>query len=194
MIITISGTPGSGKSTVAKILVSRLGWERLYIGGTLRDLARQKGMTIEELTGYAKKHPEIDREVDQKTCDQARALVKKGKDVIVEGRVQFYFLPESLKIYMKVDVEEAARRIWNDLQDQERRGIRNEESVSSAAKVKEKILKREKDDAKRYKRLYGIDHRDEPQYDLIIDTTRISAERAAEKILKFIKELRDNQE
>ena len=36
MIISISGTPGSGKSTVAKMLVEKLGLVRLYAGGALR--------------------------------------------------------------------------------------------------------------------------------------------------------------
>ena len=48
MIITISGTPGSGKSTVAKIIVETLNAERIYVGGIRRELAREKGMTLQE--------------------------------------------------------------------------------------------------------------------------------------------------
>ena len=188
MIITISGTPGSGKSTVAQILVKKLGLERLYIGGILRAFAKHKGMTIEELTKYAKSHPEIDQEVDEKTRDEARKLAQQGQDVLVEGRVQFFFLPESVKIFMKVDPEEAGKRIWKDLQDKEKSGARNEEVVTSVKKVQQKIVRREAEDAQRYKKLYNIDHRDESQYNLVIDTTAITASEAADKIMKFLKQ------
>ena len=187
MIITISGTPGSGKSTVAKMLVQKLGLERINIGAIMRQLAQQKGMTLEELTAYAKSHQEIDREVDHKTRDQARVLAQKGKNVLVEGRVQFFFLPESIKIFLKVDFEEAAKRILKDLQNAEKRRERNEEVVLSLPKVKEKIIRREEEDAQRYKKLYGLDHRDEKQYDLIINTTSLTPEKAVEKILSYLK-------
>ena len=186
MIITISGTPGSGKSTVAEMLVKKLRLERMYIGGILRDLAREKGMILEELTAYAKNHPEIDRQVDEKARDQARVLAHQGKDVLVEGRVQFFFLPESLKVFMKVNPEEAARRIWKDLQNKELSEKRNEQMVSSIQKVREKILKREEEDTKRYKKLYGVDHRDESQYDIVIDTSNLTPEQVLEKISSFI--------
>ena len=187
MIITISGTPGSGKSTVAKMLVQKLGLERINIGAIMRQLAQQKGMTLEELTAYAKSHQEIDQEVDHKTRDQARVLAQKGKNVLVEGRVQFFFLPESIKIFLKVDFEEAAKRILKDLQNAEKRRERNEEVVLSLPKVKEKIIRREEEDAQRYKKLYGLDHRDEKQYDLIINTTSLTPEKAVEKILSYLK-------
>ena len=188
MIITISGTPGSGKSTVAQILVKKLGLERIYIGGILRTLAKQKGMTIEQLTEYAQSHPEIDQEVDENTRDEARKLAQQSQDVLVEGRVQFFFLPESVKIFMKVNPEAAAKRIWKDLQDREKSGARNEKVVNSIKRVQQKIVKRETEDAKRYKKLYGIYHRDESQYDLVIDTTAITASEAAERIMKFLKQ------
>jgi cytidylate kinase len=37
MIISLSGAPGSGKSTVAKKLAEELGWERYYMGGLRRE-------------------------------------------------------------------------------------------------------------------------------------------------------------
>ena len=136
MIITISGTPGSGKSTVAKILAEKLKAERIYVGGIRRDLAREKGMTLIELNEYAKTHPETDVDVDKKAANCARELEKKGKLVIVEGRTQFYFLPESIKVFIKVSVEEGARRIWRDLQQQKTRQARNEGKIGSLDETK----------------------------------------------------------
>jgi len=64
-IITISGTPGSGKSTVAKIIQKELDAERIYVGGIRREIARKKGMTLQELNVYAQTHPETDVDVDK---------------------------------------------------------------------------------------------------------------------------------
>lgn len=188
MIITISGTPGSGKSTVAEMLAKKLEAERIYVGGIRRELAREKGMTLQELNEYALTHPETDVDVDKKAAAQARELGKKNKTVIVEGRTQFHFLPESLKIYMKVKPEEGAKRIWKDLQNKATQEKRNEGNIPSFEAMKKRIYEREEEDAARYQKYYHLDHRDESQYDLVIDTTSIIAEKAAEKILKFIKE------
>ena len=65
MIITISGNPGAGKSTVAKILASELNAERILVGAMRRDLARSMGMNLEELNEYGKTHPETDTKVDK---------------------------------------------------------------------------------------------------------------------------------
>ncbi|MBU0470682.1 MAG: AAA family ATPase [Nanoarchaeota archaeon] len=186
MIITISGTPGSGKSTIAKILVEKLGAERIYVGGIRRELARKKGMTLQELNEYAKTNPETDVDVDKKAALHARELDKKGKVVIVEGRTQFYFLPESLKLFIKVSEEEGAKRIWKDLQNESTQQERNEGKIDSFEEMKKRVAERMGEDAERYKKYYGFDHRDESHYDFILDTTDITAEEAAEKAVKFI--------
>ncbi len=187
MIITISGTPGSGKSTVAKMLQKKLKAERIYVGGIRRELARKKNMTLQELNVYAKTHPETDVEVDKAAAAEARKFDEKGKMVLVEGRTQYFFLPESLKIYLKVNIDEAARRIWNDLQQEAKKKERNEGKLTSVAEVKKELLQREEEDAQRYKKYYGIDHRNETQYDLVLDTTKLLPPQVAEKILSFIK-------
>jgi len=188
MIVTISGTPGSGKSTVAKILVEKLNAERIYVGGIRRELAREKGMTLQELNEYAKNNPETDVDVDKKAASQAREMDKAAKYVVVEGRTQFHFLPESLKVFMKVSTEEGARRIWKELQDKEMQEKRNEGKINSFEEMKKRIYEREEEDAARYQKYYGFDHRDESQYDFVLDTSEISAEEAAEKILEFVGE------
>jgi len=186
MIITISGTPGSGKSTAAEMLAKRLKAERIYVGGIRRELAREKGMTLQELNQYAANHPETDVDVDKIAAAKARELEKKGAIVIVEGRTQFHFLPESIKIYMKVNPEEGAKRIWKDLQNKAAQEKRNEGNIPSFEAMKKRIYEREEEDAARYKKYYNLDHRDESQYDCVIETTNLTPEQAVEKINTFI--------
>ena len=44
-IITISGMLGSGKSTVAKLLAQKLGYEYYSTGNAQREIAKKKAMT-----------------------------------------------------------------------------------------------------------------------------------------------------
>ncbi len=186
MIITISGTPGSGKSTIASSLAKALPAERIYVGGIRRELAREKGMTLEELNQYALTHPETDVDVDQKAAHRARELSASGKNVLVEGRTQYHFLPESIKIYIKVDFEEGARRIWNEMQDQERKQARNEGTISSLDEMKRDLHRRQENDQQRYRQYYNLNLADESQYDFVIDTTSLTAEEATQKVLAFL--------
>lgn len=186
MIITISGTPGSGKSTVAKILVEKLSAERIYVGGIRRELARQKGMTLPELNEYARDHPETDVDIDETASAEARKLEKQGKVVVVEGRTQFHFIPESVKVYIKVDPEEGARRIWKDLQIKEIQQQRNEGRITTFEQMKQRTLEREEEDALRYKKYYEIDPRNESQYDLVLDSTKLRPEEVVKKVMTFI--------
>lgn len=187
MIITISGTPGSGKSTIAKILQEKLKAERIYVGGIRRELARKKNMTLQELNAYALTHPETDREVDAQAAAEARKILAAGKKVIVEGRTQYYFLPESVKIFVKVNPQEGARRIWKDLQQQRTREQRNEAEVHSLEELEMELERRQENDRERYWKYYRIDPTQESQYDLVMDTTAITAEQAAGTIFEFLK-------
>ena len=60
MIITLSGMPGSGKSTVAKILSKKLRMSRYYMGGIRREMARKMGLTIDELNKLGERDPSSD--------------------------------------------------------------------------------------------------------------------------------------
>lgn len=188
LIITISGTPGSGKSTIAKKLAEKLKAKRIYVGEIRRKLAKVKGMNLSELNHYAQTHPETDVDIDNQVAEEARETAKKSK-VIVEGRTQFHFIPESFKIFVDVDIAEGARRIWKDLQTQQAKLKRNEGDIKSLTDLKKNIKDRIANDKKRYKKYYNLDHTKKSHYDLIIDTTNISAIQATLEILKAIKDL-----
>ena len=186
MIITISGNPGSGKSTVAKKMVRQLGYERIYAGGMMRDMARERGITLERLMELAKTDPKIDQELDARVAEEAEKYDAEGKNVIVEGRVQYHFLPKSIKIYVWVEPRVGAKRIWKDLQDLDTATERNQASASSVEEVLTNNEAREAGDAQRYLNLYRTDHRQKENYDFVVDTTIITADEATQKIVDYI--------
>ncbi|MFO8015868.1 MAG: AAA family ATPase, partial [Candidatus Woesearchaeota archaeon] len=49
MKITISGKPGSGKSTVARLVAERLGLNHYSLGDMQREVAREKCISMAEL-------------------------------------------------------------------------------------------------------------------------------------------------
>ncbi|MBU4422035.1 cytidylate kinase family protein [Candidatus Parcubacteria bacterium] len=185
-IVTISGRAGSGKSTVGRSLAKKLKAKRIYVGGIRRDLAKKKGMTLSQLNNYALTHPETDIDIDKAAQKEARKTAKK-MPVVVEGRTQYYFFPKSIKLYFDVDFYEAAKRIWKDLQDKTKSAKRNEGELKSFDEVLESIKKREKNDVRRYRKYYGINYKSKKNFDLVIDTTKISAEKVLEKVLVFVR-------
>jgi cytidylate kinase len=185
-IITISGTPGSGKSTIAKALCQKFKAKRVYVGQYMRTLARKKNMTLAELNKLAQSDPNIDIQADQNTAKKARRLAKKYP-VVVEGRVQFYFLPESTKLFIKANASESAKRIWQDLQDAKKNKQRNEAKVKNIDDLKKEIIIRKKSELLRYKKYYKLNHYLPKHYDFILDTSHINAEQAISKTLDFLK-------
>jgi len=187
-IITISGDPGSGKSTIAQELARKLKAKRIYVGEIRREIARKKGLTLAELNKYAEKHPETDVIIDKKIASQARHLARKYP-VIVEGRTQFYFIPESFKLYVKVSLAEGVKRIWHQMQSQKAKSARNEGEINTLAQLKKSISARIASDKKRYKKYYNIDHTKKSNYDFTLDTTGLTKRQQIAKIWQRIKSL-----
>lgn len=179
MIITICGDLGSGKSTVAKILASRLGFKRKSVGDLMGELAMKKGMTLLEFHKIAQ---EDGGEIDKILDGEQIKLNNSKENLIFDSRLGWHFIPNSFKIYLKVDIDEAARRIFNDNREDEKENI-------SLEATKEGIIKRKELENYRYKKHYNLDrYDDEKNFDIVVDTTNITAEEVAEKILKKINE------
>jgi len=181
MIITISGKPGSGKSTIARIIAKKLRLNHYSIGDLQRKYAKEKGITIEELGRLELKNEKIDKEVDE----YQTKLSEKEDNFIIDGRLSFNFIPKSIKIFLECEDDEGAKRIYDDTKTNKRDC--SERKTRSLEETKDIMLKREKDNQKRFLKYYDIDFLDEKNYDIVVDTTNIGAEEAAEKILKFIK-------
>jgi len=180
MIITISGMPGSGKTTVAKLLAKRLHMKFYSIGDLRGHMAMERGLTLEQLNEIGMKEDWTDREADA----YQKKLAEKEKDFVIESRLGFYFIPQSLKIFLDVDAMAGAKRIFSDQRPDERK----KDTLSEAL---EAIKKRTESDKKRYKKYYGInDFTDKSHYDVVIDTAHISSGQVVEKIIEAVKKLK----
>ncbi len=169
MLITISGLPGSGKTTVARLLAQRLGVPHIYAGDLYRKEAEERGLSLEEFNKLSERDQSIDRALDQKMAGYAR----RG-GVVLEGRLAgFVALQEgidALKVWLTASDAVRARRVA------QREG-------GDWHEVLRLNHDRQGSDAKRYREIYGFDLGNTSIYDLILDSDHQSPETLAEQIL-----------
>ena len=182
MKITISGTLGSGKSTVAKLVANKLSLKNYQSGGFMREMATERGMTLNEFQILAEKDKSIDHEIDERQ----KKLGQTENNFILEARLGYHFIPDSFKIYLKTNTEVAAERIQKSMEktnsEREREGLTNDKQ-----EIIKSLERRRESEKKRYKDFYNIDYEDETNYDLVIDTSNINAEQVSEIIVEKIK-------
>jgi cytidylate kinase len=181
MIITLSGQAGSVKTTVGKLLAKKLKYKFYDIGTLRKQMARVRGMTIEEFNKLGEKDSSTDKDADAKLIEIGRTQA----DAVIQGRVAYFFVPNSIKIYLTVSPNVAAQRIMQDKNSSERN---SNAKTSTLEEIKKLSAERDESDVRRYKRIYGIENfSDKKHYDLVIDTSKISAEQVVEKILFYMK-------
>ncbi len=176
MIITISGLPGSGKTSVAKLLAKKLNFKFYSMGDIIQTFVLSKKMTLLQFNKLRDKNKAWDYMIDS----YQKQLVKKHKDVIVDGITSFYLFSDSIKVFFSVKPEVSAKRIFQ--------AKRPDEPYKSFSEALKAVKKRIKDDRSRYNRLYGIDCHKLSNFDLVIDTSDLSPKEVVNVILKFVKE------
>ena len=70
MRITISGPPGSGKTTVCRILGERLGLDVVVSGHIFRQMAKERDMTLRN-SNMCEIDPQVDIELDRRMVEIA---------------------------------------------------------------------------------------------------------------------------
>jgi len=172
-IITISGKPGSGKSSTADRVAELLGYTRHSSGDIVRKvLARQK-MTLAQYNERAGSDHSLDEQVDH----QLREL-RNHNDIVVDSRLGFYWLPESFKVYLDLDIDVATARIYSDATSNAGR-TKTGEGIGGLADVAAQVRDRVENERQRFRDLYHIDPYGTEHFDLIIDTSRHSPQTVA---------------
>ena len=175
MKITITGGLYSGKSTVAKAISEALNYIYFSVGELQRKLAVEKGMSITEYNKYMREN-NLDLEVDNRTIDIGR----KNDNFIFDARLAWYFIRDSFKIYLKVELDVAVERAMKS-----ERG--KSEMYASKQEAKESITERRRLEVTRFKNIYNIDIDRDSNYDLVMDTSHLTTEEVIEKTIDKIR-------
>jgi predicted cytidylate kinase len=169
--ITIAGDIGSGKSTVAKKLADWLGVEPHSTGGIQRQLAQQRRLSVLELNKLAEDDPSIDREID------GYLMRLPTGELVVESRMAWHFVPDTLKLYLYISDGTAARRIIG--------AQRIDEDYGTIANAARPIMARRRSEIIRFKKYYSVDIDDLRNYDLVIDTTFATVDEVVEQVRHY---------
>lgn len=127
-----------------------------------RELAAQMGINIIEFNKLGEL-PENKEKFDLQ-YEEFQKNLDVNDNIILDSRLSFYCQPKAFKVFLTIDDQEAARRIFNDKK-------RIGDDYPNLEAVLEDMKKRNEQDVKRYKELYGIDIMDMSQFDLVVDTT-----------------------
>lgn len=164
LIITISGDLGSGKSVLAKALVDYWGAELYSTGKIQRQMAEERGITTLELNKLAETDKSIDDEIDGNFAK----LSQTDRNLVVDSRMAWHFIPDSFKIKLEVNPVLAAERIIA--------ADRTNEKYGDFNATLQGLKDRKTSERERFKKYYNVDIEDQDNYDLVIETTDVTPE------------------
>jgi cytidylate kinase len=157
VLVTISGLPGAGTSTLASGVATAIGIEWVDGGKVFRQLAQEKSLTLAEFGALAESDPSIDVALDQRLAGRARA-----GDVVLESRLAGWIATNegltAIRVWVGCDVAVRAERVAS----------REASSVDDALTTNRR---REASERLRYRTYYGIDLDDLSVYDVRLDST-----------------------
>jgi len=175
MKVTISGKPGSGKSTIGKAIAKELKLKHYSMGDLQRSIAKDKGISLIELSKIEEQSPDLDKKVD----DKLKHIGETEDNIIIDARLGFHFIPDSIKIFLNISLDEGTKRIFKDK--------REGEKEDSLEMLKFQIKRRIESEEKRYLEYYQIYVNNASNYDLIVDTTNLTFDQVLSKIIEFLK-------
>ena len=159
-VITIGGLHGTGKSSAADNISKMFNLKRVSAGGIFRQLAQERGVTLEEFSKIAEEDETIDRELDARIKIEA----EKG-NVMLDGQLAAIMAGDhaDIKILLTASLRTRVKRI----------AARDDVSYEDALHETET---REMIERARYKEFYDYDVANFSIYDLVINTEKYDLE------------------
>lgn len=168
--ITVSGKPGTGTSTLCKLLEQRTGWPYVYAGQLFRDEAARRNLSLAAFGALCEEDATVDKALDH----QQEGLLEEEEHLILEGRLSGWLAAragaDALRVQIICEENERIRRIV------ERDGGDSEEQ-------RQKTLEREASEHARYQSYYDVDPNDSGHYQLVLDSTNTAPEALVDAIL-----------
>jgi cytidylate kinase len=165
--IAISGKSGCGNTTASRLVAARLGL--IVVNYTFKDLARDRGMSFEEICRLAETDPQYDRTIDHMQIE----LAEQG-GCVLGSRLAIWLLRQTaITVYLQASLEVRAGRIVK------REGKSLQTALSETAA-------RDKRDHDRYLRLYDYDVDKYDFAELILNVESLNQEQVAQAIVEHV--------
>lgn len=195
--ILISGKPGAGSTTLAKLLASKLQLDYFSPGQLFKDVALgkvknqfyyplfkkmcdAKKLKVPDMNSSDNSNATIDLWKTQfgsstilhNIIDKLQKVLAKKGDIVIDGKLSLFIIKSAdLKVWLNADTKARAART----------SFRDNLSKDTAIEI---IKEREKNERATWKKIYGLDYfSQETLADLVIDTSKLSPEQVLERIL-----------
>lgn len=187
MKFTITGYMGSGKSTICDILSREYNFRIVSAGAIFRKMGVENNLSVLDMTRdlATKDDTSVDNYIDNAIKEEAKA-VKEDENVIFDSRLAWHFIESSFNIFIVVSPYQAALRTYLTR-------VNDDEKYSNLQETIDGLVERRVLENKRYKKIYGVNCEDLNNYDLVIDTSYISALEATDIIMECYKKKTLNQ-
>ncbi len=154
--ITISGEVASGKSSVGKLLGSKLQYSFTSLGNKIRTIAESEGLSIVEF----QKKCTLDKTMDLKIDTEFANECNQSSRAIIDYRMGYKFIEKSYNIFLKVSEEEAEKRL---------------RQANRLNETHETIRERNDSFLQQFINAYGENYSDPNNHDLVIDTDKFNS-------------------
>ena len=176
-IIRVSGNVGSGKTTLCKRFAEEFSYRYHYTGQIFREMAEEKGLSLEEFYQQIQNDPELEKSIDIKQMH----LMLGVDNIIVQGRMapflppfnnldsSFRVAPRVVNVFVAVSQTEGALRQLN----------RPENSGKTLDEMIALSSQRMETERQRLSSLWGVpDCFDKSKFQIFLDTTAITIDQA----------------
>ena len=171
LVITVSGYHGSGRSTHAIRLAEAFGLRYVSSGTIFRQLAKERGMSLEEMSRLTEEDPEIDRKIDERAKEESR---KPG--VVIDATLAGWMAEDpDIRIFLLASFEERIRR------------IADREDISYGEAEKETVAREESEKA-RFRTYYKVNLEDLSIYDVVLNTELFEIDATARILNSVVEE------
>jgi cytidylate kinase len=110
---------------------------------------------------------EADTKIDELVDQKLQQLGADQDNMIIDSRMAWHWMPYSFRVYLDLDLEIAAERIFRTL-DTER--LEAEHIPETAPEYAQQLQQRLNSEIKRYMNLYQANPYDTSNYDLVVDS------------------------